>query len=158
MSFLRFIFAAVVGSALFLGNPGTCAAQQKTVTGSPPKGSYKYDTPETRLEGTLVERKVYGPPGYGETPRKDAKETILVLKLSHAIAVEPAGNAEASGSPNLDAAKGVIEVQLFLNSSVAVDTKKLVGTMITATGTLNESVTASQRTKVWMHVQRLESK
>jgi|SRR5579872_3033884 hypothetical protein len=117
---------------------------------------YKYDTPGTKLQGTLVKRKVYGPPGYGETPAKDAKETILILKLPHAIDVQPAANAEANRSVNLDPAMNILEVQLIPSRSRPLDSDELVGKSVTTTGTLNESVTASQRTKVWMDLQSID--
>jgi hypothetical protein len=119
--------------------------------------SYRYDTAGTTLQGTLIERKVYGPPGYGETPAQDAHETILILKLPHPISVEPAANADGNGTPNLDPAKNVREVQLFISRSQATDARKLLGAMVIATGTLNESITASQRTKVWLDVKAINS-
>lgn len=156
--FVRYTLAVVAAGVLLAGHPGACAAQQKAVTGAGHEASYQYDTPGIRLEGTLVERKVYGPPGYGETPAKDARATILVLKLSYPISVEPTANADASKTANLDPAKNVREVQLFVGQSRAANARKLVGQMITATGTLNESITASQYTKVWLQVNTLESK
>ena len=154
----KFILAAIAVIALFLGASEGCIAQRKVTTGSEGEAVYKYDTPGTRLEGTLVEHKVYGPPGYGETPAKDARSTILVLKLLYAISVEPAGNADASKSANLDPARHVREVQLFVSRSKAADARKLVGRIVTATGTPNESVTASQYTKVWVDVETLVTK
>jgi hypothetical protein len=147
------------GECVFPGACGTFCSSAKNPQRT--KASTKlqiYDSPGTKLEGTLVERKVYGPPGYGETPARDAKETILVLKLSHPVTVEPAANAEANGSPNLEPVRNVPEVQLILSRSYTVNTRKLVGKRVTATGTLNESITASQRTKVWMFVQALSPK
>lgn len=155
----RCVLAGVVGGALFLGHPGSCVAQQKAATGSEHEASgYKYETPGVRLEGTLIEREVYGPPGYGETPAKDARATILVLKLSHGISVEPAANAEATGSASLDPVKNVREVQLFVDPSRKADGRKLVGRVVTATGTLNESITASQYTKVYLDAKSLDPK
>jgi hypothetical protein len=122
------------------------------------QSSYRYDTAGITLHGTLIERKVYGPPDYGETPAKDAHETILVLKLPQPISVEPARNAEASGSPNLDPAKNVREVQLYMRRPQAVEARKLLRRVVTATGTLNESITAVQRTKVWLDVKSLNSR
>lgn len=144
------LISAALSSSLF--------AQQKVVKESEFEAKYKYDTPGIKIEGTLIERTVYGPPGYGETPAKDAKETILLLKLNHAISVEPTANATANGSVNLDPAKDVPEVQLIISRSRQINTKALLGRMIIATGVLNESITASQRTKVWMDVQALDTK
>jgi hypothetical protein len=119
--------------------------------------SYRYDTAGITLQGTLIERKVYGPPGYGETPAQDAHETILILKLRRPISVEPAANADGSGTPNLDPVNNVREVQLFISRSQAADPRKFLGATVIATGTLNESITASQRTKVWLDVKAINS-
>jgi len=119
--------------------------------------SYRYDTAGITLHGTLIERKVYGPPGYGETPAQDAHETILILKLPHPISVEPAADGEGSGSPNLDPAKNVREVQLLMGRTQAAEARRLLGRMVIATGTLNESITASQRTKVWLNEKTMSS-
>jgi len=154
--FARCALTAVLVGVVIMGNSEFSVAQQKAATGSELKTSYKYDTPGVQLKGTLAERKVYGPPGYGETPAKDARETILILKLSHGIAVEPTTNAKANGSANLDPAKNVREVQLFVSRSQTAGARKLVGRIVTATGTLNESITASQYTKVWLDVKTLD--
>ena len=83
------------GMALLLsGCPVACSAQQTSPGGA--AVACRYDTAGVRLEGTLTERKEYGPPGYGETPSKDERTTILVLKLSSPISVQPAANAEAT--------------------------------------------------------------
>lgn len=122
------------------------------------QSSYHYDTAGTTLHGTLIERKVYGPPGYGETPAQDAHETILILKLPQPISVEPAPNAEANGSPNLDPAKNIRELQLFMGRPQVVEARKHLGQTVAATGMLNESITAAQRTKVWLDVKTLDPK
>jgi hypothetical protein len=128
------------------------------VAGPEHAATYQYDTPGIHLEGVLIERKVYGPPGYGETPARDARATILVLKLSRPISVEAAANADASKSANLDPAKNVRELQLFVDQSQRADVRKLVGRVVIATGTLNESITASQYTKVWLDAQTVDPK
>lgn len=65
---------------------------------------------------------------------------------------------EANGSPNLDPAKNVREVQLDRRRPQAVEARKLLRRMVTATGTLNESITAVQRAKVWLDVKSLNSR
>ena len=122
------------------------------------QSSYRYDTAGITLHGTLIERKVHRPQGHGETPAQDAHETILVLKLPQPISVNPIDNAEANGSPNLDPAQDVREVQLYMKRLQAVEARKLLRRMVTATGTLNESITAVQRTKVWLDVKSLHSR
>jgi hypothetical protein len=120
--------------------------------------SYQYDTAGIRLEGTLMERKVYGPPGYGETPAKDERDTILILKLSHPISVEPTANAEANGSASLDPEKSIHEVQLFVDRSQTAEARKLLGKVVVAVGTLNEAAAPSQYTKVWLDTKTLNPK
>ena len=121
------------------------------------QSSYRYDTAGITLHGTLIERKVHQPQRHGEIPAQDSHETILFLKLPQPISVNPADNAEANGSPNLDPAKNVREVQLYMRRLQAVEARKLLRRIVTATGTLNESITAVQRTKVWLDVKSLNS-
>src|SRR5215471_16076754 len=45
------------------------------------QSSYRYDTAGITLHGTLIERRILRPPGSGDSPAKDARETILILKL-----------------------------------------------------------------------------
>ncbi|HTV06619.1 MAG TPA: hypothetical protein VME86_14715 [Acidobacteriaceae bacterium] len=106
----------------------------------------------------LTERKVYGPPDYGETPSVDAHVSIFILRLAHAITVDPTANAETNGSANLDPVKDIREVQLFVSLPMTAEVRKLAGRGVVATGTLNESVTASQYTKVWLAATRLSPK
>lgn len=129
------------------------AAQQKSRSGT--DFTYSYDTPKVKLDGVLIERKVYGPPGYGETPSKDTRTTILVLRLSHAIDVEPLPNATATETPDLDAVKSAREVQLFISPSKRIDSEQFVGRTVTVVGTLHESITAMQYTKVWVEAEKL---
>ena len=149
--------SVVVGMAvLLLGYPGACTAQKGTPTGA--AALYRYDTAGVRLEGILIERNVYGPPGYGETPAKDERDTILVLKLSTRIAVQPTANAEASGSASLDMVKDVHEVQLYMRRPQVADARKLLGGVDVAVGALNEAAAPSQYTKVWLDTQSVNSK
>jgi hypothetical protein len=149
--------SVVVGMAvLLLGVPGACTAQKETSTVV--AALYRYDTVGVRLEGTLIERKEYGPPGYGETPAKDEKDTILVLKLSSPITVQPTANAEVSGSASLDTVKDVHELQLYIPQSKVADVRKLIGKIVVAVGTLNEAAAPSQYTKVWMDTQSVDLK
>lgn len=147
-----------VAAGLLLGYQAKPSIPPNTAPHTQHKESYQYDVPGVTLHGRLIQRKVYGPPGYGETPATDAKASIFVLKLSHQISVEPAEHADANDGVDLDPAEGVLELQLFLRFPPRVDVRKLAGHDVTATGTLNESITASQYTKVWMDVTTLHMK
>ena len=147
----------LVGFGLLMFMQVVVTAQEKPAVKHESKSPYGYDSAGTKLQGALMERKVYGPPGYGETPARDSHDTIFVLKLSRSISVEPAVNAEASGSVNLDPAENVREVQLVFDRSERPNIQRLIGHEIVVTGTLNESITASQYTKVWIAVTTLNA-
>jgi len=147
---------ALVMAVLLSGCPVACSAQKVPPTGV--VTSYTYDTAGVRLEGTLIERKEYGPPGYGETPSKDVRETIFVLKLPTPISVQPTTNADANGSASLDAVKDIREVQLFIPKPQVNDARKLLGKVVVALGTLNEAAAPSQYTKVWLDTQTVNAK
>ena len=134
-------------AGIFLGELGACKAQRKIAGGA--ARSYQYDTPGIPLEGALVERKFYGPPGYGETPAKDQRDTVLILRIPHAITIQPLADAKENESASLDAAKGVHELQLFADASLSSKAHKLVGKEVFCRDTsLNEAVAPSQYTKV----------
>jgi len=141
---------------LLSGCPVACSAQQTSPGGA--AVACRYDTAGVRLEGTLTERKEYGPPGYGETPSKDVRETIFVLKLATPISVQPAANADANGSASLDPVKDVRELQLFIPKPQVPDARKLLGKVVVAVGTLNEAAAPSQYTKVWLDTQIVKAK
>lgn|GEM_PF-2922220 len=152
---LKLVLTIVVARLAFMSNSNIYPAQQKT-KGPTAKAIVQYDTPEVRLEGILTERKVFGPPGYGETPAKDARTTIFILKLYQGITVEPAANADPNRTANLDPVKDTREIQLFFGASKSAKVRELIGRTVVATGTLNESVTASQYTKAWLRVETLD--
>ncbi len=149
----KIIEAVVFASYLAIGS---CLAQEK------PKNEvfpvYAYDTAGITLKGRLVERQVYGPPGYGETPTEDSRDFILILKLGRKISVKPSPTASATGSASLDSVENVREVQLFVSRIQKAEVHKLIGKDVIAVGTLNEAITASQYTKVWLDVKTIKPK
>jgi hypothetical protein len=142
--------AAAVGGVIFLFNPQLNNAQQKGSNAAKQQRCLQYDTPGVQLTGTLRTRKVFGPPGYGETPARDQRTTILILKFKHSVCVDPTADAETARSANLDHADNVREMQLFMNESQAAIARRLNGRAVAVNGTLNESITAGQYTKVWL--------
>jgi hypothetical protein len=132
--------------------------QQESIDKPNPAPSYHYDVEGIQLEGMLGERKVYGPPGFGETPAKDERATILILRLPRGITVEPLAHSKAKDSPNLDTARNIHEVQLFVGRSQTAAARKLLGKNVVVVGTLNEAVAPSQYTKVWLDTKTLSPK
>jgi hypothetical protein len=155
---LSLVATAVVVLAIFISYRESCFAQQNKTSGTAPEVTYKYDTEGVRLEGTLTERTFYGPPGFGETPAKDARDKVLVLKLKLPISVEPTPDAEAKGSESLDPFKHIRDVQLFIPREKNVDARKMLGGTVVAVGTLREAVSPGQHTKVTMDVNTLTQK
>lgn len=153
----RCALALVVGAVVFMGHPENRArAQQAGVK----EAIYKCDTPGIQLEGTLIGRMFYGPPGFGETPAKDVRDKVLVLKLVKPITVRPIEDAEAKNSPNLSTVKHVRQIQLFFLSSRTsmTDARKLLGKTVVVVGKLDEATAPGQYTDVTMDVKTLQAK
>ncbi len=149
------IWAVGIGSALLIAVPPRCIARQELNSTSRLSATCAFDTPGTRLEGTLTWRTFYGPPGFGETPAQDARERVLVLQLRVPITVVPVKDAEARNSPNLDVKHHVLHVQLFVPDEQAALARKLVRKKVVAVGTLDEALAPGQHTDATMDVQVL---
>lgn len=134
--------------------------QQQAGAGNEHEATYRCDTPGIRLEGTLIERTFYGPPGFGETPAKDLHDKVLVLKLAKPITAEPIEDAEAKNSTNLSTFKHVRQIQLFFGGSrsAEADARKFLGKSVVAVGGLDEATAPRQYTDVTMEVKTLEAK
>jgi hypothetical protein len=70
---------------------------------------YRFDTVDVVLSGRLTRVRHFGPPGYGEDPRHDTKETAVILCLDTPICV-----MGASGSDDEDE-RNVREMQLAMS-------------------------------------------
>jgi hypothetical protein len=136
-----------------MGHPENCArAQQAGVK----EAIYKCDTPGIELEGMLTQRTFYGPPGFGETPAKDAREKVYLLKLERPVTMTPIDDPKAKTC--WDAFPHVREVQLFIAPGSKMDTSRLLGKAVLATGIIRESDAPSEHTKVTMDVKTLQAK
>ena len=154
----RALLCAGIMLALFAACPGACDAQQKVGNDTARERSYKYDTPGVQLEGKLEKRKVYGSPGYGETPTQDERNTVIILKLLHPITVEPVSVVAAKNNPNAETFKHVAEIQLFIPRESTSVVDGMVGQLVVASGVLNQHVAPSNYTDVWMAVKTLSPK
>ncbi len=151
------VIFVVVGTAF--ANRVTYATEPQSSNTSTSERTFKFDTPNVKLEGTLSERVFYGPPGYGETPDKDAQEKVFVLTLGQAITAVPTEDAETKGSSSLSIQRNVRTVQLFIFPSAKREQAgKLIGKTVVATGTLNEATAPSEHLKVSMRVEALDPK
>lgn len=153
----RCVLASVAAGVLLVGHPGTYAAQQPT--SGEQEVHYKCDTTGVQLEGVLTTRTFYGPPGFGETPAKDAREKALILKLPKPITVDPIDDVKAHKGSCWGDFPHLAAVQLFIfPEEKAADARKLVGKEVVATGTLREGDAPSEHTKVIMEVKAVDPK
>ena len=52
----------------------------------------KYEPTRVRLTGTIASKVDFGPPGYGEDPKRDSREGHLYFNLDHSVCVVAAPN------------------------------------------------------------------
>ncbi len=64
-----------------------------------PTGRLKYEPTVVHLPGQIVDRRHYGPPGFGEDPKHDRREDDLLLKLNHSICVDGSHGDELKSEP-----------------------------------------------------------
>jgi hypothetical protein len=148
----------VVGGLVFT-NRVTHATEPQSSNTSTSERTFRFDTPHVKLEGALSERVFYGPPGFGETPDKDAREKVFVLTLEQPITAVPIEDAETKGSSSLSIQRNVRAVQLFIFPPAKREqARKLIGKTVVAIGTLNEATAPSEHLKVSMRVEALDPK
>lgn len=155
----RSAVSAVAVAALFLGCSWTCAAQQHSTGGHDQEAHIKCDTPGVQLEGTLTARTFYGPPGFGETPAQDARERVLILKLSRPITVNPMNDGKAHKGSCWGSFPHLAAVQLFIFPKARLaNARKLAGKKVVVVGMLREGDGPSEHTKVIMEVNAVDPK
>lgn len=148
------VLALVVGAVVFMGHPESRALAQQQAGAK--EAIYKCDTPGIQLEGLLTQRTFYGRPGFGETPAKDAREKVYLLKLRRPVTMTPIDDPKAKTC--WDAFPHVREVQLFIPPESKIDASGFLGKTVLATGTIRESDAPSEHTKVTMDVKTLQGK
>jgi hypothetical protein len=120
----------------------------------------KYTPEVTTLTGTLLTRKFYGPPNYGEDPKTDELDTFYFLKLTQPICTSAEGH-ENDDSPNAESEINVSKIQLYLYEATKTkypkdrDLLKAVGQKFTMTGTLGHAAYAHDHTPVIMDVKSM---
>ena len=146
---------ALFAGAVAFGSPPESGALAQQQAGAK-EAVYKCDTPGIQLEGVLTQRTFYGPPGFGETPAKDAREKVYLLKLRNPATMTPIDDPKAKTC--WDAFPHVREVQLFIPPDSKLGASGLLGKAVVATGTIHESDAPSEHTKVTLDVKLLQSK
>ncbi len=96
------------------------------------------------LDGTVHDAAAYGPPGYGDTPRLDARERYQSLTLDTPLCV-------LQGDDDLNEGEtGIRQVQIVTEKGRPVARE---GQHIVLTGTLFHAHTGHHHTKVLVQVQ-----
>ncbi len=112
---------------------------------------YYFEPNVSIIEGTLITRLHYGPPGYGEDPDNDEQEYPFILQLDGPIKVI----AEDTDMVN-SSISDVLEIQLVLRGSPYVDmAKQYKNKHIKVQGTLFSAFTGHHHTKVLMVVDKI---
>src|SRR5260370_25462045 len=101
------------------------------ITASPtytkPK-EFHYWPEKVTLTGRVVYRTFYGPPGYGENPKTDSRETQDILLLDSAVDVIATGNDPLTGQTE----RRVTRITLVIDHSIG----NLIGKRVIIEGTL----------------------
>ena len=140
MAMLASLYSAVLLAIVLLqGASGPCRGS-----------AVHYGPAVTELTGILVMEHVFGPPNFGETPRVDARYIIPVLHLDSAVCVI----GDPSSQINTDTISDVRRVQLFAGQ-VRYKFSAFAGQHVTVQGTLEQSVTPGEYTRIFIDVQTL---
>ena len=145
---------AITMTIVFFLDSGICFAHQKASKRTGPEPTLKCQTDGVRLEGKLVDRTFYGPPGLG----KDSHERVFLLDLVSPITVEPSEGATANSGTCSMTFRHVHQVQLFFDPSKNSEAQKILGKVVVAVGLLDEAHLPNQHTDVIMDVETLSAK
>jgi hypothetical protein len=117
-------------------------------------GDYQYEPSVSTISGTLTIKQFYGRPNYGETPEKDEKVSVYILKSAYPVTVIAAGN-QPDGETANKTIRGVTEIQVYdrnQNKSLSA----YLGKKITLKGTLIHAESGDHYTKILMQVWQIE--
>ncbi len=133
-------------SAILLLLHGVGLAAQDVVVDRP-------SAPMVALEGTIRSRRVWGAPGFGETPKQDSRTTIYLLRLKKP---KTAGGLSLGAPSNREAAREYSEVQLFCDSTkfprCAATVHSSVGRRVTVSGKVDFAVEPTDYVPITMEV------
>lgn len=104
-----------------------------------------YEPAVVTLVGELTARTLPGPPSYRSIARGDYPESVLFLRLEHAICVA----ADPSSPRNSKSHSGLAELQVVVAKDAA---RALVGKRVRTTGTLFAAQSGHHRTPVVLRV------
>jgi hypothetical protein len=104
----------------------------------------RYEPDTVRILGKLTRRTFYGPPGFGEDPKHDAKEVGFYLESPVALCTLKSSDNEAKS--------GVKLVQLVLDSAGYARLRPRLGTSVALRGTLFAAITGHHHAPILLTV------
>jgi len=106
-----------------------------------------YEPAQVQLSGKVSKKEAFGPPGYGDDPAHDSRETYLVLALTAPICV----TGDPKSPINNESESDVRELQLVYPPGQSLNPAWLDHN-ISVSGTLFHATTGHHRTKVLIQV------
>lgn len=112
---------------------------------------YYFEPSVSTIEGTLITRMYYGPPGYGENPDTDIQEYPFILQLDDPIDVL----VQEGDLHNSDKFE-VTEIQVVpINTENIEIVEQYINKRIKIQGTLFEALTGHHHTNVLIEVEKV---
>ena len=124
---------------IFLASIMCCVAVQSATAAE----CLRYEPATVMLPGIVSLRNGFGPPGFGEDPAHDSKESWYVITLDSPICVRASPNDLLNGEAESD----VMEMQIVLRDGFS-SYRDWIGKHVAITGTLFHAITAHHRTAV----------
>lgn len=149
--YILIIISALLCSCAAIQDSGEKGAALKAAESSQVIQEYYFEPDISVIEGKLITRMYYGPPGYGEDPDKDAQEHPFIIQLNAPIKVI-AKDGDTSNSDISD----VIEIQVVPMNESEIDTlKQSLNKPIKIQGTLFSAFTGHHYTDVLIQVDKI---
>jgi hypothetical protein len=102
----------------------------------------RYDAPTTTLSGIVTIKTFFGPPNYGESPEKDARERQAILHLEKPLCTVASGDSPAEHD----------QMEVTLVPTGASSFRQLDGKRVVVSGSLFHALTGHHHTAVLMKV------
>lgn len=125
----------------------------KSANTKPGKNDYQYEPAVSKISGTLTEKMFYGAPNYGETPEKDEKEMVWILKLDYPVNVIAAPD-QPDPEMGDHTIRGIKEIQIYTLDK-KINLSKYLNKKITVQGPLMSAISGHHHTEVLMEVKQI---
>lgn len=117
------------------------------------KTNFQYEPIISKLSGTVITKRFYGPPNYGETPDKDELQSYYILIPNQPINMLSLN--EGDGELNLEPIVWqVSEIQLSYDKTINLSQFK--NKKVIVTGTFFKSISGGHHTQVLMNLNRVQ--